>query len=185
MLRAVEGLLEESRKRIGLDRLAALPDQRLDAATGIRLVRLDAARRWAEEKALWPIIFGLACCSIEMLTAEADDPGRFLDADEVFRTGPRQADLMILSGRLDGRMAYYVRGLLNVMAQPRLVIGLGNCLRESAIHHGIHVDLAIDGCPPRAEDLRAAILSQANHGWPATNPVWNLFAMNEETGART
>jgi hypothetical protein len=161
----VEGLLEESRDRIGPDRLAALPDQRLDAATGIRLVRLDVARRWAEDKMLWPLIFGLACCSVEMLTSETDDPGRFLEADEVFRTGPRQSDLMILSGRLDGRMAHYVRGLLTVMAEPRLVIGLGDCLQESA-------------------DLCAAILSLANHGQATTNPVRNLFAMNEETGAR-
>lgn len=180
----MEGLLEESRDRIGPDRLAALPDQRLDAATGIRLVRLDVARRWAEDKMLWPLIFGLACCSVEMLTSETDDPGRFLEADEVFRTGPRQSDLMILSGRLDGRMAHYVRGLLTVMAEPRLVIGLGDCLQESAIHYGIHVDLAIDGCPPKAEDLCAAILSLANHGQATTNPVRNLFAMNEETGAR-
>lgn len=130
---------------------------------GILLTTVDAAVNWARRSSLWPLGFGLACCAIEMMSALASrfDMARF--GAEVMRPSPRQADLMIVAGRLSKKMAPALRQLYDQMANPKYVISMGACassggiFKNYAIVQGVDkivpVDVYIPGCPPRPEQL--------------------------------
>jgi len=116
----------------------------------------------------WPVTMGLACCAIEMMAAGTPryDLSRF--GMEVFRASPRQADLMLVSGRLSNKMAPVVRQVYDQMADPKWVIAMGACASTGGIFnnyaivqgcdHVIPVDIYLPGCPPRPEMLIHAIL---------------------------
>jgi len=95
-----------------------------DASPGFLLGKLAD---WSREKSLWPATFGLACCAIEMMAASAanHDIARF--GSEVFRASPRQADLMIVSGRVSQKMAPVLREIYDQMPEPQWVIAMGDC----------------------------------------------------------
>ncbi len=135
---------------------------------GIILTTVEKAVNWSRESSLWPLGFGLACCAIEMMSTFAPrfDLARF--GMEVMRASPRQADLMIVSGRLSVRMAPVIRQLYDQMPNPRYVISMGACascggiFNNYAIVQGVDrvipVDVYVPGCPPRPEQLIDGIM---------------------------
>ena len=135
---------------------------------GIIFTTLDKAVNWARRSSIWPLGFGLACCAIEMMSMAAArfDVARF--GAEVFRPSPRQADLMIVAGRLSQKMAPVIRQLYDQMPEPKWVISMGACATSGgvfdnyAIVQGVDkvvpVDVYIPGCPPRPEMLIHAVM---------------------------
>jgi NADH-quinone oxidoreductase subunit B len=126
-----------------------------DASPGFLLGKLAD---WSREKSLWPATFGLACCAIEMMAASAAhyDLARF--GSEVFRASPRQADLMIVSGRVSQKMAPVLREIYDQMPEPKWVIAMGDCALIQGVDKIVPVDVYIPGCPPRPEALIDGIL---------------------------
>ncbi len=118
---------------------------------------------WAQKNALWPATFGLACCAIEMMAMANSrwDAARF--GAEVFRASPRQADLMIVSGRVSQKMAPVLKTIYDQMPEPKWVISMGACascggiFNNYAIVQGVDrvvpVDVYVPGCPPGPEAL--------------------------------
>src|SRR5512136_2920349 len=135
---------------------------------GIALTTVSRAVSWGRENSLFPLLFGLACCAIEMMATFASrfDLGRF--GAEVYRASPRQADLMIVSGRVSRKMAPIVRQLYEQMPDPKWVISMGDCASCGGIFNNysvvqgvdrvIPVDVYVPGCPPRPEALIQGIV---------------------------
>jgi len=125
--------------------------------------RLEDLVKWARARSSWPATFGLACCAIEMMAAGAShyDLARF--GMEVFRASPRQADIMIVAGRVSQKMAPVLRQVYDQMAEPKWVISMGVCastggmFNNYAIVQGVDqvvpVDVYTPGCPPTPETL--------------------------------
>jgi NADH-quinone oxidoreductase subunit B len=121
-------------------------------AFGILLTTLEQAVNWGRKYSLWPMTFGLACCAMEMIAAGTSrfDIARF--GAEVFRGSPRQADLMIVSGRVSNKMAPVVKRLYEQMLAPN------NYAIVQGVDKLIPVDVYVPGCPPRPEALFDAIV---------------------------
>jgi NADH-quinone oxidoreductase subunit B len=134
---------------------------------GIIFTQLDKAVNWARKSSIWPLGFGLACCAIEMMSMAAArfDVARF--GSEVFRPSPRQADLMIIAGRVSQKMAPVIKQLHEQMPEPKWVISMGACATSGGVFNNyalvqgvnqvIPVDVYVPGCPPRPEQLIYAI----------------------------
>ncbi len=124
---------------------------------------------WARSNSVWPATFGLACCAIEMMAAGAADFDISRFGMEVFRASPRQADLMIVAGRVSQKMAPVLRQVYDQMMEPKWVISMGVCastggmFNNYAIVQGVDqvvpVDVYAPGCPPGPETLLHAILT--------------------------
>jgi len=139
-----------------------------EALPEVLTTRLDSLINWARKSSLWPATFGLACCAIEMMnvTSSRNDLARF--GAEVFRASPRQADVMIVSGRVSRKMAPVLRRIYDQMPEPKWVISMGACATSGgvfdnyAIVQGVDkvvpVDVYIPGCPPRPEMLIHAVI---------------------------
>ncbi len=135
---------------------------------GIILASVEGLANWARTSSLWPATFGLACCAIEMMATGAGryDLARF--GMEVFRPSPRQADLMIVAGRVSQKMAPVLRQIYDQMPEPKWVIAMGVCASSGGmfnnyaivqgVDHVVPVDMYLPGCPPRPEMLMDAIL---------------------------
>ena len=131
--------------------------------------QLETIVNWARARSLWPASFGLACCAIEMMATGAahNDLARF--GMEVFRASPRQADLMIVAGRVSQKMAPVLRQIYDQMMEPKWVISMGVCASSGgmfnnyAIVQGVDqvvpVDVYAPGCPPGPETLMHAIVT--------------------------
>ena len=128
---------------------------------------LDKAVDWARGNAMFPATFGLACCAIEMmsLVAARVDVARF--GMEAFRASPRQADLLILSGRVSIKMAPVIRRIYDQMLEPKWAIAMGACSSSMGVFNNyaivpadkfMPVDVHVPGCPPRPEALMHGIL---------------------------
>ncbi len=129
----------------------------------VLLTTVKKAVNWAQANSIWPAVFGLACCAIEMMSVASPryDIARF--GAEVFRASPRQADLLIVSGRVSQKMAAPLRQIYDQMLEPKWVIAMGACSSSGgmfsnyAVVQGVHkivpVDVHIPGCPPRPEQL--------------------------------
>ena len=130
---------------------------------------LDKAINWARTRSMWPASFGLACCAIEMMSTGAahNDLARF--GMEVFRASPRQADLMIVAGRVSQKMAPVLRQVYDQMAEPKWVIAMGACASTGGMFNNyalvqgvdqvVPVDIYVPGCPPGPQSLIHGILS--------------------------
>ena len=136
---------------------------------GVATMRLEQAVNWARTNAMWPMLFGLACCAIEMMSAQAAhyDMSRF--GMELMRASPRQSDLMIVAGRVSRKMAPVLRRLYDQMPDPKWVIAMGACSITGGLYFDsynvlrgiddiIPVDVYVPGCPPRPEALLEGIV---------------------------
>jgi NADH-quinone oxidoreductase subunit B len=146
-----------------------LEGRELDAYMEERVLTttMDKAVAWARSNALFPATFGLACCAIEMMSIVAArvDVARF--GFEAFRASPRQADLLILSGRISIKMAPVVRRIYDQMLEPKWAIAMGACSSSMGVFNNyaivpadkfMPVDVHVPGCPPRPEALMHGIL---------------------------
>ena len=136
---------------------------------GIVTVKLEDTINWSRTRAMWPMLFGLACCAIEMMSTQASvyDMSRF--GMELMRPSPRQSDLMIVAGRVTRKMAPVLRQLYDQMPDPKWVVSMGDCascggiFNNYAIVQGVDeivpVDVYIAGCPPRPEQLIHGIMT--------------------------
>lgn len=128
---------------------------------------LEDLVKWARRSSVWPATFGLACCAIEMMATGAADFDLARFGMEVFRGSPRQADLMIVSGRVSNKMAPAIKLLYDQMLEPKWVIAMGICASDGgpfnnyAVVQGVDkiipVDVYTPGCPPRPEALFYAL----------------------------
>ncbi len=130
---------------------------------------LEKAVNWSRTRAMWPLLSGLACCAIEMMATQAADYDLSRFGMELMRASPRQADLLIVAGRVSRKMAPVLRRLYDQMPEPKWVIAMGDCaacggvFNNYAIVPGVDevmpVDVYIAGCPPRPESLIHGILT--------------------------
>jgi len=143
-------------------------DLEAEVSRGVLLGTMDKAVSWARKQSMWPATFGLACCAIEMMATGAGDYDLSRFGMEVFRGSPRQADLMIVAGRVSQKMAPIVRNIYDQMPEPKWVISMGVCASAGgmftnySIVQGVDtivpVDVYVPGCPPRPEMLMYGIL---------------------------
>ena len=142
---------------------------------------LDKAVEWARGNSMFPLTFGLACCAIEMMSIVGSrlDIARF--GFEAFRASPRQADMMILSGRVSIKMAPVIRRIYDQMLEPKYTIAMGACSSSMGVFNNyaivpadkfLPVDVHVPGCPPRPEalmhgiiKLRAKVQDDPTLGW--------------------
>ncbi|MEO6989851.1 MAG: NADH-quinone oxidoreductase subunit B family protein [Aquihabitans sp.] len=129
--------------------------------------KVEDVAKWARTRSMWPATFGLACCALEMMGTGGShyDMARF--GMEVFRASPRQADLMIVAGRVSQKMAPVLRQIYDQMMEPKWVLSMGVCASSGgmfnnyAIVQGVDqvvpVDVYAPGCPPGPETLIHAI----------------------------
>jgi NADH-quinone oxidoreductase subunit B len=155
----------------------------LDAYVEERVLTTQLSKMvdWAQSNSMFPLTFGLACCAIEMMSIVASrvDVARF--GFEAFRASPRQADMLILSGRISIKMAPVVRRIYDQMLEPKWVIAMGACSSSQGVFNNyaivpadkfMPVDVHVPGCPPRPEalmhgvlKLRTMIQKDPNMGW--------------------
>ena len=131
--------------------------------SGVLLTTVEGLFGYMRSSSFWPATFGLACCAIEMMTYGAPryDAGRW--GQEVFRASPRQADLMIVAGRVSQKMAPILRQIYDQMPNPKWVLSMGVCASSGGmfnnyaivqgVDHVVPVDIYLPGCPPRPEML--------------------------------
>jgi NADH-quinone oxidoreductase subunit B len=190
--------MEVTRRRLGAGEIQQLRSRQLTAQQmlagelehppsdkeveeSILTTTLERAANWARANAIFPATFGLACCAIEMMSIVGArvDVARF--GGEAFRASPRQADLLILSGRVSIKMAPVVRRIYDQMIEPRWAIAMGACVSSMGVFNNyaivpadkfMPVDVHVPGCPPRPEalmhgilKLRAMILARPDLGW--------------------
>jgi NADH-quinone oxidoreductase subunit B len=155
--------------------LEAYVEERLMTTT------MDRAANWARANGIMPATFGLACCAMEQMgiVAARVDIARF--GFEAFRASPRQADLLIISGRISIKMAPIVRRVYDQMLEPKWAIAMGACSSSMGVFNNyalvpadkfMPVDVHVPGCPPRPEalmfgilKLRAMIMAKPDLGW--------------------
>jgi NADH-quinone oxidoreductase subunit B len=130
---------------------------------------VDLVVNWARKSSIWPMLFGIACCAIEMMATAASryDWDRF---GVIPRATPRQSDLMIVAGTVTAKMAPVLRKLYDQMPEPRYVLAMGGCVIGGGPYYqyGYHVvkgvdkvvpvDVHVPGCPPRPEALLEGIM---------------------------
>ena len=133
------------------------------------LTTMEKGVNWTRTRSMWPATFGLACCAIEMMATGAahHDLARF--GMEVFRASPRQADLMVVAGRVSQKMAPVLRQVYDQMAEPKWVISMGACASTGGMFNNyalvqgvdeiVPVDVYVPGCPPGPQSLMHGILT--------------------------
>ena len=136
---------------------------------GVLTTTLETAINWGRTNAMWPMLFGLACCAMEMIATVMPDNDMSRFGMELMRASPRQSDLMIVAGRVSRKMAPVLRRLYDQMPEPKWVIAMGDCascggiFNNYAIVQGVDevvpVDVYVAGCPPRPEALMHGILT--------------------------
>jgi NADH-quinone oxidoreductase subunit B len=136
---------------------------------GVITTSLESVVNWSRTRSMWPMLYGLACCAIEMMAAQAPhyDLSRF--GMELMRASPRQADLMIVAGRVSRKMAPVLRNLYDQMPDPKWVIAMGDCASCSGVFNNYAILQGVDeivpvavyvaGCPPKPEGLIHGIVT--------------------------
>jgi NADH-quinone oxidoreductase subunit B len=141
-----------------------------ELAENIQLTTLDKIYNWSRHYSVWPMMFGLACCAIEMICTAASrfDFSRF--GMEVMRPSPRQSDLMLVSGTVTKKMAPQIVRLYNQIPEPKYVVAMGSCacgggpFKEGynvvpGVDELLPVDVYIPGCPPTPQALLHGLIS--------------------------
>ena len=140
----------------------------LEQEAGVLTASLNKLVNWARRNSLWPATFGLACCAIEMMasTDSRFDMSRF--GSEAFRASPRQADVMIVAGRVCKKMAPVLRQVYDQMPEPKWVIAMGDCASNGGVFNNyavvqgvdqiVPVDIYVPGCPPSPDGLIYAVM---------------------------
>jgi NADH-quinone oxidoreductase subunit B len=148
------------------------------------LTTLQKAVAWSQTKSMWPDTFGLACCAIEMMSIVSSryDIARF--GMEAFRSSPRQADLLIVSGRVANKMAAPLRQVYDQMLEPKWVIAMGACASSGGMFNNyaivqsvdkiVPVDMYVPGCPPRPELLMEGIVRLHEKVLAGVPPAYEL-----------
>jgi NADH-quinone oxidoreductase subunit B len=146
----------------------ATADVEEEVQRGVLLTTLGKALAWARKNSMWPATFGLACCAIEMMATGAADYDLSRWGMEIFRASPRQADLMIVAGRVSQKMGPVLRRIYDQMPEPKWVISMGVCASTGGMFNNygliqgvdtiVPVDIYVPGCPPRPEMLMYGIL---------------------------
>jgi NADH-quinone oxidoreductase subunit B len=162
---------------------------------------LDKAVRWARGNSFFPLTFGLACCAIEMMSIVGArmDIARF--GWEAFRASPRQADLIILSGRVSIKMAPVVRRIYDQMLDPKWAISMGACCSSMGVFNNyalvpadkfMPIDVHVPGCPPRPEALmhgvlrlRDKVMGQEPAGWRDRYEAYGTEEILDETDGQS
>jgi NADH-quinone oxidoreductase subunit B len=131
--------------------------------------RLEDLVKWSRSRSMWPATFGLACCALEMMATGSAHYDLSRWGMEVFRASPRQADLMIVAGRVSQKMAPVLRQIHDQMMEPKWVISMGVCASSGGMFNNyalvqgvdqiVPVDVYAPGCPPGPETLMHAILT--------------------------
>ena len=140
-----------------------------DLESAVAITTLDRLYNWGRRSSVWPLMFGLACCAIEMIAAQAAryDMARF--GMEVMRPTPRQADMMLVSGTVTKKMIPALVRLYNQMPEPKYVVAMGACasgggpFKEgynvvAGVDKFLPVDVYIPGCPPTPQALIAGMI---------------------------
>ena len=147
---------------------------------GVLLTTVEAIAGWTRKASFWPLTMGLACCAIEMMQfgGPRHDAGRW--GQEGFRASPRQADLMIISGRVSQKMAPVLRQVYDQMPNPKWVMAMGVCASAGGMFnnyaivqggdHIVPVDVYVPGCPPRPDMLIDAMFKLKKHCLLYTSP---------------
>ena len=155
-----------------------------DLEQQLMLTTVEKAVAWAQSGSIWPDTFGLACCAMEMIAIVGSryDVSRF--GAEVFRSSPRQADLLIVSGRVAHKMAAPLRQIYDQMLEPKWVMSMGACASSGgmfnnyAILQGVDkivpVDIYVPGCPPRPEALMEGIVRLHEKVLAGVPPAYEL-----------
>ena len=142
---------------------------RRDIERNVLTTTVERLLNWARASSVWPVQFGLACCAIEMISSAASrfDIARY--GSELFRASPRQADLMIVAGRVSQKMAPVLRQVYDQMMEPKWVISMGVCASSGGMFNNyavvqgvdqiVPVDVYAPGCPPGPETLIHAIVT--------------------------
>jgi NADH-quinone oxidoreductase subunit B len=143
-------------------------DVEQEVQRGLLLTTVGKALAWARKNSMWPATFGLACCAIEMMATGAADYDLSRWGMEIFRASPRQADLMIVAGRVSQKMGPVLRRIYDQMPEPKWVISMGVCASTGGMFNNygliqgvdtiVPVDIYVPGCPPRPEMLMYGIL---------------------------
>ena len=150
--------------------------------------KLEDLVRWSRRRSSWPATFGLACCAIEMMATGGAHYDMARYGMEVFRASPRQADVMIVAGRVSQKMAPVLRTIYDQMVEPKWVISMGVCASSGGMFNNyalvqgvdtvVPVDVYAPGCPPGPETLMQAIMTL--HGEIETGEI---LRRREESGA--
>ena len=137
--------------------------------SGILLTTVEKLVNWSRKSSVWGATFGLACCAIEMMAAGGPHYDLARYGMEVFRASPRQADIMIVAGRVSQKMAPVLRQIYDQMMEPKWVISMGVCASQGgmftnyAIIQGVDsivpVDIYVPGCPPRPEAVIEGVMN--------------------------
>ena len=157
------------------------PELEQHVEESILTTTLDKAANWAAGNAMFPATFGLACCAIEMMSmvAARADVARF--GFEAFRASPRQADMLILSGRVSIKMAPIIRRIYDQMLEPKWAISMGACCSSMGVFNNyaivpadkfMPIDVHVPGCPPRPEALMHGVLRLRDMIQDKEEPGW-------------
>jgi len=169
--------------------------------SGIFTTTLESIYNWGRKNSVWPLQFGLACCAIEMIAAVGsprNDQARF--GAEALRASPRQADFIILSGRVSIKMAPVIRRLYDQMLEPKWIISMGACASSAGMFNNyalvagadkfLPVDVYVPGCPPRPEaliygimKLQDKIMGSPGMGWRERYQAYGTEEVDDEDGA--
>ncbi|TVX97111.1 NADH-quinone oxidoreductase subunit B [Cohnella terricola] len=155
--------MEKEGVQVELDLANVSPEDRKEVERNVFFGTIEQLKGWARSNSLWPLTFGLACCAIEMMAAG----GAHYDLDRfgvMFRTSPRQADVMIVSGTVTKKMGPLLKRLYDQMPEPKWVIAMGSCataggpyVKSYSVVKGVDqlvpVDVYIPGCPPNPAAL--------------------------------